>query len=153
MIKAPNWFAALAWSDPKRIEDLRDDRTVIPKNSGVYVFTNYPERLEKNTGVLYVGKAKSLHGRMQSYLADPSEMLVLSKRSGSHRVSSSLRHAGKVQILMEVQQRMRALGHTKSGIWVRWHIAASPAVIEDQLIKYLQPAFNTIGRGEDPSDI
>jgi hypothetical protein len=153
MIKVPDWFTALAWSAPKRIEDLRDDRTVIPKNSGVYVFTNYPGRLEKNTGVLYVGKAKSLHSRIQSYLADPGEMLVLSKRSGGQKISSSLRHAGKVQILMEVQQRMRALGHTKTGIWVRWHVVASPAVIEDQLIKYLYPAFNTTGRGDNSTDI
>lgn len=142
-MNVPAWFSALVWSPEHKIEDLRDDRTLIPKESGVYVFTNYASVLEKNTGVLYVGKAGSLHSRVQSYLADPNEILVLSRRSGGTRVSSTLRHPGKVQLLMAVQQRMRALGHGGSGIWVRWVKEAAPAVLEEQLIKYLQPAFNT----------
>jgi hypothetical protein len=142
----PQWFTSLAWSAPSKLEQLREDRTPIPKSSGVYVFTNYAGQLQKNTGVLYVGKAKTLHTRLQSYLADPSEVLIMSPRSGGQRLSSSLRHAGKVQLLVEVQQRYRALGHTDSGVWIRWHICGEPAPLEGQLISYLQPAFNTLGR-------
>lgn len=142
----PNWFTGLAWSAPHKLEALREDRSPIPKLSGVYVFTNHAGSLERNTGVLYVGKAKTLHARVQSYLADPSEVLLLSPRSGGQRLSTSLRHAGKVVLLIEVQQRYRALGHTESGIWVRWHACHEPGPLERQLISYLQPAFNTQGR-------
>jgi hypothetical protein len=142
----PDWFTSLVWTPPLKLEQLREDRSPIPKTAGVYVFTNYDGTLRKNTGVLYVGKAKTLHSRLQSYLADPSEILIMSPRSGGQRLSSSLRHAGKVQLLVEVQQRYRALGHTDSGIWIRWTVCSEPAPLEGQLISYLQPAFNTHGR-------
>lgn len=147
-MNVPGWFSGLDWSPGHKIETLRDERTLIPKLSGVYVFSNYQGPVDPCTGILYVGKAKSLHSRLQSYLADPDEILILSKHSGGQRVSSTLRHAGKAQLLVEVQQRMRALGHGESGIWVRWVTVAAPAVLEDSLIKYLQPAFNTQGRAK-----
>lgn len=142
----PDWFTALSWSTPIRIEDLRASRTSIPKQSGVYVFTKYDGPLIRNTGVLYVGKAKSLHSRVQSYLADPANVRVLSRRATQPRVSSTLAHPGKVQLLAEVQQHMRGASPGTSGIWVRWHTVASPEVLEDLLIKALQPAFNTMLR-------
>jgi len=57
--------------------------------------------------------------------------------------SSSLRHAGKVQLLVEMQQKSRGAG--RSGIWVRWSPTASAANVEQLLISYLRPAFNTHG--------
>lgn len=142
----PTWFKDLSWSEPVKVETLRADRTLIPKESGVYVFTNYSGPLERNTGVLYVGKAKTLNSRLASYLADPREMLLLSQKSGEARVSSSLRHAGKAQLLVEIQQRYHVPGNADSGIFVRWVTRSEPKSLEDRLIEYLQPAFNTRGR-------
>ncbi len=146
---APDWFTAILWTDPVKIEELRYDRKRLPMTSGVYVFTNYSFALEQNTGVLYVGKAKSLHKRVQSYLADPEKLLVLSSRSGVLRPSTSFNHPGKFLLLMDIQQRFRALGHGESGIWVRWHPCVAPSILENQLIKYLKPAFNTQGRTDE----
>jgi hypothetical protein len=140
-MSTPDWFSAIHWSTPLPIEELRVKRHLLPKSPGVYVFTNYAGPLEKSTGVLYVGKAASLFLRVQSYLADPAAMLVLSPRSG--RVSSSLKHAGKSQLLVELQQKSRGAG--ASGIWVRWVAAPSPHLLEAQLLVYLRPAFNTQG--------
>jgi len=140
----PDWFPSISWSTPLAIETLRSERQHLPHLSGVYAFTNYAGPLEKNTGVLYVGKATSLYERVQSYLVDPAQMQVLSSRSGGQRVTSSLRHAGKAQLLVELQQKSRGPG--PSGIWVRWSATASPAVLEDLLIAYLRPAFNTHGK-------
>ncbi|MFT3734769.1 MAG: type VI secretion system baseplate subunit TssG [Rhodocyclaceae bacterium] len=141
-MRAPAWFTGLRWSDPEKIEDLRKNRGLLPRKSGVYVFTNYSFALEKNTGVLYVGKATSLYERVQSYLADPTDVQIFSRRYGGTRVSSTLKHPGKAQLLMEVAQRMN-MGCVPCGIWVRWLVKTAPAVLEDDLIKYLQPAFNT----------
>ena len=144
----PAWFSTVNWSEPVPIEDLRRDRTRIPPASGVYCFTTFDWTLEKNFGVLYVGKAKSLHKRIQSYLVDPAKLLILSQRSGTMRLSTSLRHTGKNLLLMEIQQKYRAEGLTKTFIWVRWHECASPHTLESQLIRYLQPKYNTIGKSD-----
>ena len=148
----PEWFKTLSWSDPIPVEKLRADRDRLPIESGVYVFTNYGTKLEKNYGVLYVGKAKSLHKRVQSYLADPAKLLVFSDRSGKQRLNTSLRHAGKVQLLMEVQQKYRDVGDLTIYMWVRWHVCQAPATLEDQLIKYLSPAYNSNGKETAGSD-
>ena len=145
----PPWFSSVSWSKPAPIEDLRRDRTRLPASSGVYCFTTFDWELEKNFGVLYVGKAKSLHKRVQSYLTDPEKLLVLSKRSGTMRLSTSLRHTGKNLLLMEIQQKYRAEGITKTFIWVRWHQCPSPHTLESQLIEYLQPKYNTNSKGDD----
>ena len=142
---SPPWFSAIAWSAPVTVEALRSNRMQIPQPSGVYVFTNYSGVLQANTGVLYVGKATSLFSRLSSYLVDPNEMLVLSTRSGGTRLNTSLRHAGKVQLLVELQQKSRAGG--QSGLYVRWSAVSSPAILERMLISYLRPAFNTQGNG------
>jgi excinuclease UvrABC nuclease subunit len=139
----PGWFSTIIWSEPIRIDELRISRDILPHAPGVYTFTNYKGTLEKNTGVLYVGKATSLNKRIQSYLVDPRKMLILSPRSNERRVSSSLRHTGKAMLLVEIQQRFRELGHCDYGIWVRWTQCAAPGTLENQLITYLQPAFNT----------
>lgn len=144
---SPSWFASLQWSAPVGVEALRGARHRLPAQSGVYVFTNYSGALAPNTGVLYVGKAKSLASRVASYLVDPAGMQVMSTRSGTERLNTSLRHAGKVQLLVELQQKSRAGG--PSGLWVRWLISASPAALEASLIGYLRPAFNTQGRDRD----
>ncbi|GAA5167590.1 hypothetical protein [Viridibacterium curvum] len=142
-MSVPAWFSALRWSDAVKIEDLRQNRGLLPRKAGIYVFTNYDFALEKNTGVLYVGKAGlSLYQRVQSYLADPTDVQIFSRRSGGTRVSSTLKHPGKAQLLVEVAQRMN-LGCVPCGIWVRWLVKTAPEVLEDDLIKYLQPAFNT----------
>ena len=139
------WFSNLVWSPPIPIESLRSNRSVLPRLSGVYVFTNYAGRLEKNTGVLYVGKAGNLFTRVPAYLVDPSTMPVISARTG--KLSSSLRHAGKNGILTELQARSR--GTAPSGIYVRWSTTLDPQTTETLLIGYLRPAFNTQGLGSD----
>ncbi len=139
----PSWFTAMQWSPAVGVEALRSNRQLLPLGPGVYVFTNYGGALEKNTGVLYVGKAASLASRVQSYLVNPAELRVMSERSGSPRISSSLRHAGKVQLLVEIQQKSRGIG--SSGLWIRWTQVALPHMLESQLIQYLRPAFNTQG--------
>lgn len=146
-MQTPDWFSALAWSAPVPIEELRVERHRLPPGPGVYVFTNYAGPLEKNFGVLYVGKAGSLHKRVQSYLVDPGQLLLLSQRGGRTRLSTSLRHTGKNLLLIEIQQKYRAENLTRTSMWVRWHACASPHTLESQLIHYLQPAFNTQGRG------
>ncbi len=140
---APVWFASLAWSAPVTLEALRAQRSLLPHASGVYAFSNYAGPLENNTGVLYIGKAKSLSQRVQSYLVDPATMMVMSARSGVPRINTSLRHAGKVQLLVEIQQKCR--GAAPSGIWVRWSLDPAPAALEKRLIDHLQPAYNTQG--------
>lgn len=145
----PSWFSAINWSTPVPIEDLRRDRTRLPRSSGVYCFTTFDGVLERNFGILYVGKAKSLYKRVQSYLVDPEKLLVLSQRSGTRRLSTSLRHTGKNLLLIEIQQKYRAEGLTKTFIWVRWTECASPHTLESQLIEFLQPKYNTIGKSDD----
>lgn len=141
---SPAWFTSIHWSEAVSLETLRVSRNFLPRFSGVYVFTNYSDTLARNTGVLYVGKATSLHARVQSYLVDPSEMLVLSARSGTERINTSLRHAGKTQLLVKIQQRSRGSGPV--GIWVRWFVTSNPKLLETQLISYLRPAYNTQGK-------
>ena len=133
----------LAWSEPLLVEFLRAHRDVIPAQSGVYVFTNYSDRLEANHGVLYVGKARSLHGRLQSYLVAPNELRLLSPRAKDGRISRSLRHAGKVQLLMEINQRIAYSPHLRTEIWVRWHLTDDAERLEKILISGLKPAFNS----------
>ena len=140
-MSVPDWFSSIAWSDPVRVEALRSSRQLLPNRSGVYVFTNYGGPLEKNTGVLYVGRAGSLFTRVQSYLVDPGEMKIMSSRGSG--VSSSLKHAGKAQLLVEIQQRARGPGPL--GIWVRWSATAAHEVLEKLLLSYLKPAYNTHG--------
>ena len=146
-MNAPSWLSAISWSTPMTLEALRANRAAIPHRSGVYVFTNYSTPLVLGTGVLYVGKATSLNKRVQSYLVDPATMYVMSQRSGGQRLNSSLRHPGKVLLLVEIQQKSRGAGLT--GIWIRWAQAAAPVIVEQQLIHYFQPAFNTQGRDWD----
>lgn len=101
----------------------------------------------KNTGVLYVGKAgKSVQSRVQTYLVDPNTKTILGK---SGNVSSSLKHAGKAQLLVKIQQRSRSAppgSNAPSGIWVRWLVCSGPEVLEGMLITYLRPAYNTSGK-------
>lgn len=138
----PAFFPDIRWSEPVPIEILRVERVRLPRSSGLYVFTNHPDAIEPGRGVLYLGKAKNLHSRLQSYLADPARLLVFSPRNPL-RPNSSLRHAGKVQLLIEVQQKYREAGAATSFIWVRWCECPSPRDREKPLIRYLQPAFNT----------
>lgn len=149
MTPSPPWFDALAWSPAVPVEDLRVQRQRIPPGPGVYAFTNFNWAMEKNFGVLYIGRAKSLHKRLQSYLADPANLKLMSDRSGTLRLNSSLRHAGKNALLVKIQQNYRDDRPSQTHMWVRWHECAAPETLEDQLIKYLQPAFNTQGKDND----
>ncbi len=143
----PQWLQAIVWSPVVTLESLRTNRTLLPMGSGVYAFSNHAGPLQW-PGVLYIGKATSLLSRVQSYLVDPSEMLVMIPRSGGVGLNSSLRHSGKVLLLVEIQQKCRGAG--LSGMWVRWTQTKSPAVLERQLITHFQPAFNTQGRTWGP---
>ncbi len=148
---APAWFSSIQWSTPVTVEALRIARHQIPRAPGVYVFTNYDGPLAQNTGVLYVGKASTLATRLPGYLVDPQTMMLMSSRSGTPRLNTSLKHAGKVHLLVKLQQRSR--NGASSGIWIRWAQAPSPHILETLLIGYLHPAFNThgnrVGRDDD----
>ena len=137
----PKWFTDIAWSSPVPIEQLRLERKRLPETSGVYCFTSYSEVLDKNFGVLYVGKAKNLRTRVPSYLVDPEKLLLQSTRSKKSPFNTSLKHAGKVLMLMEVQAKYRQIGDARTYIWVRWTECASPHVLEAALLKYLSPKY------------
>ena len=130
----PPWSASLIWSNPNTLHNLRSQRGQIPSKSGIYVFSKVPF-INSPGGILYVGKATSLKTRLASYLGDPAETRIFS-RDGS-RTSTTLKHPGKVQILMEA---MHCGGHN---IWVSWTCHASPGRLEGALIEWLQPAFNS----------
>lgn len=130
----------MPWNAPVTIEEIRADRGLLPTCPGLYVFTNYAGILTKNTGVLYIGKAKSLRTRVSSYLTDPTNILLFSPRKKDQKLSRSLRHTGKTLLLTEIQQRSR---FATSGIWLRWMKHDIPAELEGILIEYFEPAFNT----------
>ncbi|MDX1982588.1 MAG: hypothetical protein SFV51_20105 [Bryobacteraceae bacterium] len=138
-----NPASTLAWAGPFRIEEVRANRALIPSQPGVYVFTLHPGPLVDSLGVLYVGKASALSSRLPSYLADPEDIRILSPRKKDGSLNRSLRHAGKNQLLMEIQQKAR--GGALSGIWLRWTIRANPQPLEETMIQFFQPAFNTAG--------
>lgn len=100
----PSFFNDLRWTEPVGFELLRVDRVRLPRGPGLYLFTNHPGPVEPGRGVLYLGKATNLYTRVSSYLKDPSELAIFS-RTTPGRISSNLRHAGKVQLLVQVQQK------------------------------------------------
>ncbi len=137
-MSVPTWFSSLVWSNPLTVEQARSTRSAIPQTSGVYCFTKYAGPLQRNTGVLYVGMAgSSIQKRVSSYLVDPASMPILGRKG---QLSSSLRHAGKVQLLTKLQQQPPGVA---AGIWIRWLSCSGPKALETQLIRYLRPAYNT----------
>lgn len=130
----------LAWSAAHSVEALRETRNILPLGPGVYLFSTYSTAVERDTGVLYIGKARSLRKRLSSYLVDPEALHLFSLRSGEQRMSRSLLHAGKNLLLMEIQQRARS---GSPGLWVRWVVDPHPGVLERLLIDHYRPAFNT----------
>ena len=140
------WFSRIAWSTPYAVETLRRGgihRDIVPKAPGVYAFTLFdgPITLAMKLGVLYVGKATTLRSRMKAYMVDPA---TLSTTGRGGQLSTSLKHAGKVGVLVQIQQRSR--GTAPSGIFYRWAVTADEAEarrIELLLLTYLQPGLNT----------
>ncbi len=140
------WFDAIAWSTPYAVETLRRggvNRDIVPKAPGVYVFTLFdgPITLAMKLGVLYVGKATTLRSRMRAYMVDPATLGVTG-RTG--QPSTSLKHAGKVGVLVQIQQRSR--GAAPSGIFYRWAATRDEAEarrVELLLLNYLRPGLNT----------
>ncbi len=140
------WFAAISWSAPYAVETLRRggiNRDLVPRAPGVYAFTLFdrPITLAMRLGVLYVGKATSLRSRMKSYMVDPATLSVTGRSGG---LSTSLKHAGKVGLLVQIQQRSR--GTAPSGIFYRWavtHDEAEARRLELSLLNYLRPGLNT----------
>lgn len=130
----PEWSKSLIWNNALTVAAVRAKRDQIPCKSGLYVFSKSPFN-GPNSGVLYVGKATNLNSRLSTYLGLPENTRVLS-RSGSGLVSSSLRHAGKVQILMEV---MHGEGNN---VWLTWCCYSKPDILEGALIDWLKPAYN-----------
>ena len=140
------WFSDIQWSTPYAVETLRRgavNRDLVPRKPGVYAFTLFdgPLTLAMRLGVLYIGKATTLRARMKSYMVDPAE-LSLTGRTGE--TNTSLKHPGKVAVLVQIQQRSR--GTALSGVFYRWavtHDAAEARRIELLLLDYLRPGLNT----------
>ncbi len=140
------WFSAVAWSAPHAVETLRRGgvhRDVVPKAPGVYAFTLFdgPITLGMKLGVLYIGKATTLRSRMKAYMVDPATLSVTG-RGGE--LSTSLKHAGKVGVMVQIQQRSR--GTAPSGIFYRWAVTRDEATarrLELLLLDDLRPGLNT----------
>ena len=140
------WFDAISWSTPQAVETLRRggvNRDLVPKAPGVYAFTLFdgPITLAMKLGVLYVGKATTLRSRMKAYMVDPATLSVTG-RGG--QLSTSLKHAGKVGLLVQIQQRSR--GTAPSGIFYRWAVTRDEAEarrLELLLLNFLRPGLNT----------
>src|SRR6267142_6697073 len=66
---APIWFRQLKWSGSLSVAALNRDRSVIPKITGCYAFTEGPAQLTPGR-VLYIGEAagQSLRHRLAAYL-------------------------------------------------------------------------------------
>ena len=141
----PTWFTDIAWSSTVPIELLRTHRTLIPSKPGVYCFTSYPTALERNLGVLYVGKSKKLRGRLPVYLRDPARVMIQSTRSRRSAWNTALTHSGAALMLMEVQAKYRPEGGSRTAIWARWHECENYTETEDRLIEYLQPKYCSAG--------
>jgi hypothetical protein len=143
---AEKWFSDIPWSAPYAVETLRHgavNRDLVPRKPGVYAFTLFdgPITLARRLGVLYVGKATTLRSRMKSYMVDPAALSVTG-RTGE--LSTSLKHAGKVGVLVQIQQRSR--GTAPSGIFYRWAVTRDEAEarrLELLLLDYLRPGLNT----------
>ncbi len=137
----PPWFTALFWSQPVPIEVLRTNRDMLPHKSGVYCFTSYPDPLDRDYGVLYIGKAGDLSTRVVSYLSDPEKVMVQSTRSKRSPWNTSLKHPGKALMLMEVQAKYRDIHDGSTYVWVRWTETVSPLALESELLAYLRPKY------------
>jgi hypothetical protein len=142
----PKWFSDIQWATPCAVETLRRgaaNRDQVPRKPGVYAFTLFDGAitLGNRLGVLYVGKATTLRSRMKSYMVDPA-VLSLAGRNGEP--NTSLKHAGKVGVLVQIQQRSR--GTAPSGIFYRWAVTRDEAEarrLELLLLDYLRPGLNT----------
>lgn len=140
-----DWFSVLTWSDPLAIETFRRgqvNRQAPPESAGVYVFTLFGDGLtiDKKLGVIYIGESANLRRRIKSYMVDPDEMKLLG-RTG--RVNTSLKHAGKVGLLVQIQARSR--GSAPTGIFLRWTRTANKhaaQTLERKLITYFTPGLN-----------
>lgn len=139
------WFSVLTWSQPLAVETFRRgqvNRMLPPESAGVYVFTLFDDTLsvDKKLGVIYIGESGNLRSRIKSYMVDPEELNVLG-RGG--KVSTSLKHAGKVGLLVQIQQRSR--GAAASGIFLRWTLAAeknAALALEVKMINLFTPGLN-----------
>ena len=138
-------FPEIQWSTPVAVEALRVDRSRVPRQQGLYVFTNHDGALEPARGILYVGKTEDdpqgLWSRLRGYLKDPAKVNVVSSRDPT-KMSSEVRHSGKANLLVEIQQKYRGANQV-SGVYVRWFVCPSPSDREKALIRHLKPAFNT----------
>lgn len=138
MSQIPVWYRSVQWSRPIAVRALRSARSLIPHKPGVYVFTkhNHP-LLSPGHGILYVGVAETaLAQRLPKYLGDPSKTMILG-RTGN--ISSSLKHQGKVQLLLET---MHGDISGQDTVWVRWFPYSKAALLEGALMDYLMPGFN-----------
>ncbi len=90
-------------------DDLKEAVRQLPDSPGVYLF------LDKEGGVIYVGKAKSLHKRVASYFSGKAE--------------------GKTRVLV---QRIASVDHILTAN------EADALLLENNLIKKYQPRYNIL---------
>ena len=114
----------------------------MPTGPGVYVFTkDTRDGIEPGPWILYVGKSRTLRSRISQYLADPG-VVTIGSRKHPGRFNTSLKHAGKTQIMIE------AMHGGGRHVWVRWAECRRPERVEGALIAYLDPGYNS--REEPP---
>lgn len=97
------------------IETIQKTITNLPSKPGVYLYKN------RQGNVLYVGKAKSLKSRVQTYFRPSAE-------------------------LSEAKQIM--IGQTTSLDWIETSTETDALLLEDQLIKDYQPRFNILAKDD-----
>ena len=139
----PDWFRAIIWSTPRRVETVREDQTLIPDAPGVYAFLNVFGPVNADIGrVLYVGKAErqTLRKRLAGYLTVWTSHI--GNRAGTGH-NTALNHAGKALIWVKIAQRTRFSPDGFSGVWLCWTLTSDPAPLEKRLIQYLDPEANT----------
>jgi hypothetical protein len=156
------YHKTLHWHGPCKLADLVTNKfKQLPKQSGVYVFTeyddkplepnplllvkddkNYESQNEKLRGekcVLYVGMAGILKTRVRGYLFKP--YLEIMRRSGPPRHEADP-HKGRA--LLHAHQYY-AYEKLTGSIFLWWAETKNAGVVETALIRELNPVLNTRG--------
>ncbi len=113
----PSSIDSIEWSQPLTVEVVRADYSVIPNESGVYVFTTRDTAIRADTGVLYVGKAAQLRRRLRAYLKSPFDILLLSPTKRDGALSRSLRQDAPLLAARVILHLLNPLALIRNGMF------------------------------------